>query len=67
MEKCEDLVYREASSAGLILKMDPISAAGIGLSVAALALQVFSGCVTGEDNTLIRTSSVTTVEVTNII
>jgi hypothetical protein len=27
--------------------MDPISAAGIGLSVASSALQVFSGCVTG--------------------
>lgn len=28
--------------------MDPISAAGIGLSVSALVLQVFVGCVRGE-------------------
>ena len=27
--------------------MDPISAAGIGLSVISLALQVFAGCVKG--------------------
>lgn len=27
--------------------MDPISAAGIGLSVTSLALQVFAGCVKG--------------------
>jgi hypothetical protein len=29
------------------LEMDPISAAGIGLSVASLVLQVFAGCVKG--------------------
>ena len=27
--------------------MDPISAAGIGLSITSLALQVFAGCIKG--------------------
>lgn len=30
-----------------IHNMDPISAAGIGLSVSSVAFQVFSGCITG--------------------
>ena len=31
----------------LISKMDPISAAGIGLAVVPLVIQVFAGCIKG--------------------
>lgn len=38
------------------MKMDPISAAGIGLSVASLVLQVFAGCIKG--NALSQSSQI---------